>query len=86
MTEIAPYGTWTSPISAADVARGAVAVSFPAVAGDEVWWQESRPTEGGRVTEEIFHCTVLAGIDAMQGSLGSGSGADNDPLELFQFS
>ena len=50
MTEIAPYGTWTSPISAADVARGAVAVSFPAVAGDEVWWQESRPAEGGRVT------------------------------------
>ncbi|MGC1755873.1 MAG: S9 family peptidase, partial [Trebonia sp.] len=50
MTEIAPYGSWTSPISAADVARGAVAVAFPAVAGDEVWWQESRPAEGGRVT------------------------------------
>jgi dipeptidyl aminopeptidase/acylaminoacyl peptidase len=50
MTEIAPYGSWTSPISAADVARGAVAVSFPAAAGDEVWWQESHPAEGGRVT------------------------------------
>jgi len=50
MTEIAPYGSWKSPISAADVARGAVAVAFPATAGDEVWWQESRPAEGGRVT------------------------------------
>lgn len=50
MTEIAPYGSWRSPISAADVARGAVAVTFPAVAGDAVWWQESRPAEGGRVT------------------------------------
>src|SRR6202012_103878 len=50
MTEIAAYGTWKSPISAADVARGAVSVAFPAVAGDEVWWQESRPAEGGRVT------------------------------------
>jgi dipeptidyl aminopeptidase/acylaminoacyl peptidase len=50
MTEIAAYGSWTSPISAADVARVAVSVTFPAVAGDEVWWQESRPAEGGRVT------------------------------------
>jgi dipeptidyl aminopeptidase/acylaminoacyl peptidase len=50
MTEIAPYGTWKSPISAADVARGKVMLSFPAIAGDEVWWQESRPTENGRVT------------------------------------
>jgi dipeptidyl aminopeptidase/acylaminoacyl peptidase len=50
MTEIAPYGTWKSPISAADVARGGTAVSFASIAGDEVWWQEGRPAEGGRVT------------------------------------
>ena len=50
MTKIAPYGTWESPISAADVARGAMGVAYPSFAGDEVWWQESRPAEGGRVT------------------------------------
>ena len=50
MTEIAPYGTWKSPISAAGVARGKMALSFPAIAGGEVWWQEGRPAEGGRVT------------------------------------
>jgi dipeptidyl aminopeptidase/acylaminoacyl peptidase len=50
MTEIAAYGTWKSPISAADVAQGATKVGFPAFAGDEVWWQESRPAEGGRIT------------------------------------
>src|ERR1700689_5492679 len=50
MTEIAAYGSWESPISAADVARGAVSAAFPAIAGDQVWWQESRPTEGGRGT------------------------------------
>ena len=50
MTEIAAYGTWKSPISAADVARGATKVGFPSFASGEVWWQESRPAEGGRVT------------------------------------
>jgi dipeptidyl aminopeptidase/acylaminoacyl peptidase len=50
MTDVAAYGTWKSPISAADVARGAMAVGFPSIAGGEVWWQESRPAEGGRVT------------------------------------
>jgi dipeptidyl aminopeptidase/acylaminoacyl peptidase len=50
MTKIAAYGTWESPISATDVARGAMSVGFPSVAGDEVWWQESRPDEGGRMT------------------------------------
>jgi dipeptidyl aminopeptidase/acylaminoacyl peptidase len=48
MTETAAYGTWKSPISAADVARGAVGVSYPSIAGGEVWWQERRPSEGGR--------------------------------------
>jgi dipeptidyl aminopeptidase/acylaminoacyl peptidase len=50
MTETAAYGTWKSPISAAAVARGAVAVSYPSIAGGEVWWQERRPSEGGRST------------------------------------
>jgi dipeptidyl aminopeptidase/acylaminoacyl peptidase len=48
MTETAAHGTWKSPISAADAATGAVRVSYPAVAGGEVWWQERRPSQGGR--------------------------------------
>ncbi len=48
MTETAAYGTWKSPISAADVARGTVGVAYPSIAGGEVWWQERRPSEGGR--------------------------------------
>jgi dipeptidyl aminopeptidase/acylaminoacyl peptidase len=50
MTKNAPYGTWESPITAADVARGQVPLGFPTVVGDEVWWQEGRPDEGGRTT------------------------------------
>jgi dipeptidyl aminopeptidase/acylaminoacyl peptidase len=50
MTEIAAYGSWNSPISAADVARGAAGVTYPSIAGGEVWWQERRPSENGRTT------------------------------------
>jgi len=46
--DIAAYGAWPSPITAADVARGAAAVSYPSIAGGEVWWQERRPSESGR--------------------------------------
>jgi dipeptidyl aminopeptidase/acylaminoacyl peptidase len=45
-----PFGEWPSPITAADVARGRLRISFPTVSGGEVWWQEGRPDEGGRVT------------------------------------
>lgn len=46
----APYGTWPSPISAADVARAGRRLAFPTVAGAEVWWQETCPEDGGRTT------------------------------------
>jgi dipeptidyl aminopeptidase/acylaminoacyl peptidase len=50
MKEIAPYGTWKSPVTAAEAASEHARLSFPAMAGDEVWWQEKRPAEGGRTT------------------------------------
>ncbi|MEO8106324.1 MAG: prolyl oligopeptidase family serine peptidase [Actinomycetes bacterium] len=50
-----PYGTWPSPISAADVANDTRSLEFPGVvvAPDEpgeheVWWLEGRPLDGGR--------------------------------------
>jgi dipeptidyl aminopeptidase/acylaminoacyl peptidase len=49
----AAYGSWPSPISAADVAHAQLRLSFPIVYGDDVWWQETRPDEGGRTT--IIH-------------------------------
>jgi dipeptidyl aminopeptidase/acylaminoacyl peptidase len=45
-----PYGAWPSPISAADVAKGQIHISYPLVTDKDVWWQEGRPSEGGRVT------------------------------------
>jgi len=57
--EIFPYGEWPSPIAAADVARGHIRLSFPVVAGDTVWWQESRPAELGR---QVVVCQGPDGI------------------------
>ena len=49
ITETHIYGEWPSPIQGADVARKRVGLSFPVIAGAQVWWQETRPSEGGRV-------------------------------------
>jgi dipeptidyl aminopeptidase/acylaminoacyl peptidase len=48
-TETYIYGEWPSPIGAADVARKQVSLAFPVIDAAGVWWQESRPEEGGRV-------------------------------------
>ncbi|WP_210481160.1 prolyl oligopeptidase family serine peptidase [Naasia sp. SYSU D00948] len=45
---VAPFGTWTSPITARDVAAGSHPVSGARYVGDEVWWLELRGSEGGR--------------------------------------
>lgn len=49
MTSTLPYGTWPSPISAADLASASTRVAYPQLVGDEVWWLEARPAEAGRV-------------------------------------
>src|SRR4051812_8363420 len=46
--QVAPYGSWTSPITAASIARGSVSLSAPEVAANAVWWIEGRPKEAGR--------------------------------------
>ncbi|MFQ5557814.1 MAG: S9 family peptidase, partial [Acidimicrobiales bacterium] len=47
MTEL-PFGEWPSPISAASLVRGAVGIGEVVPDGEDVWWAESRPSEGGR--------------------------------------
>jgi dipeptidyl aminopeptidase/acylaminoacyl peptidase len=44
----APYGTWRSPLAAADLASSAIALSYLAVLENTPYWVESRPAEGGR--------------------------------------
>ena len=46
----APYGTWESPLSAAQVAAAGRRIADVVLDGGEVYWGETRPEEGGRVT------------------------------------
>jgi dienelactone hydrolase len=43
-----PYGSWPSPIDAALAAAHDGQPEFLGFVGDEVWWTEPRPAEGGR--------------------------------------
>ena len=45
-----PFGSWSSPFSAAVVATSAPRIDGARFAGEEIWWGESVPSEGGRVT------------------------------------
>lgn len=48
-----PYGSWPSPFTAAAIATDSPRIegaAFVGEFGDEVWWGESVPAEGGRVT------------------------------------
>ena len=45
---VAPYGSWRSPIAVEEVVEQAVLVSEPWLDGDDLYWVESRPADGGR--------------------------------------
>lgn len=45
---VAPYGAWESPLSADRIVAGAVGLSQLRLEGDDLFWLERRPQEGGR--------------------------------------
>ena len=45
-----PYGSWSSPFAASDIASSAPRIDGARFVGDEIWWGESVPAEGGRGT------------------------------------
>ncbi|WP_114854055.1 prolyl oligopeptidase family serine peptidase [Brachybacterium sp. YJGR34] len=48
MVTTLPYGSWPSPITAAQLATGGTRLGGARLVGDAVWWQEGIATEGGR--------------------------------------
>ena len=50
VVKIAPYGTWSSPLAAADVARAGGSLHWVDLHDGEVWWVQSHPEQAGRAT------------------------------------
>ena len=46
--ETAPYGSWKSPITSDLIVKGSIALSQVRFDGDDIYWIELRPSEGGR--------------------------------------
>ena len=46
--QVRPHGSWASPITAAQIASGAIGLSEVHLSGRDIFWLEMRPTEGGR--------------------------------------
>ena len=68
MTVTKTCGTWESPITSEMLVGGAVRLGEIVTDGDDVWWAESRPDEGGRTvlvrngidrTDERIHVRTL---------------------------
>jgi len=46
---VAPYGSWKSPITADLIVQGTVGLSGVFLDGEDLYWSELRPSEGGRM-------------------------------------
>jgi dipeptidyl aminopeptidase/acylaminoacyl peptidase len=49
MPTTAPYGSWQSPITTDLIVSGSIGLSEVALDGEDVYWVEMRPAEGGRM-------------------------------------
>src|SRR2546425_167346 len=45
----APYGSWRSPITSDLIVAETIGLGQTAIDGDDIYWTELRPSEGGRI-------------------------------------
>lgn len=57
----APYGTWSSPISAADAVAGVIGFAELGFDDGDLYWVEMRPSEGGR--QVLVRCDERRNIE-----------------------
>jgi dipeptidyl aminopeptidase/acylaminoacyl peptidase len=48
VSSVAPYGSWKSPITSDLIVAATIGFSQIVLDGDDIYWIEARPTEGGR--------------------------------------
>ncbi|HEX5147471.1 MAG TPA: prolyl oligopeptidase family serine peptidase [Candidatus Limnocylindrales bacterium] len=56
---VAPFGSWASPIRIDDVVSDVIGLNEPWIDGDDTYWLEARPSEGGR------RVLVRSGVDGV---------------------
>jgi len=66
----APFGSWASPITADLIVAKSVSIGEVAVGGDDVWWSEARPEEGGRV-QLVRHRPGGGAVDVLPDGFGA---------------
>lgn len=60
---VAPYGSWASTIRVDDLVGDVVGIGEPWIDGDDIYWLEARPSDGGR------RVLVRSGLDAVTADL-----------------
>lgn len=50
MPRVRPFGSWPSPLTAAAVSAASPRIDGARLVGDEIWWGQTVPEEGGRTT------------------------------------
>jgi dipeptidyl aminopeptidase/acylaminoacyl peptidase len=88
---VAPYGSWRSPITAAMIVAEIVGLHEVSLDGDDTYWTESRPTEGGRSvlvrhTLDDYRSDVIAApfnVRSRVHEYGGGAYAVRDGIVIF---
>ena len=88
---VAPYGSWRSPITAAMIVAEIVGLHEVSLDGDDTYWSESRPTEGGRSvlvrhTLDDYRSDVIAApfnVRSRVHEYGGGAYAVRDGIVIF---
>ena len=66
MKEIRACGSWASSIGSDDLVRGALRLSSPQIEGDNLFWLEGRPAEGGRQVVMVGQPRIGRGLDGLR--------------------
>jgi dipeptidyl aminopeptidase/acylaminoacyl peptidase len=72
LKEIRACGGWDSPIGSEDLVRGALRLSAPRLEGENLFWLEGRPAEGGRQVVMVGTLHATQGLEAIREASPSG--------------